>query len=202
MKRPSQKTVLIMTVLATGAAGLLLKMNYADPEHPKMNRHPIKLYEITATTDAPGPWDSVSAYIGYDVVTPSCSPENKLLGVHELPTDLGRTIVMTRVGTKTWKGNFYRDLVLDENYYQLGICHWDATSVVANFVVHNEMFAAGGVMEEFLKNGTTATYFKTIDFTDRSRTAGALESLSTDPEVVQSPNAFFPITVNVTEVTP
>ncbi|WP_225563045.1 hypothetical protein [Rhodanobacter sp. DHG33] len=49
-------------------------MTHGDPTNPKKNSHPIKRYEITATTDAPGPWDSVKGYIAYEVTNPECVP--------------------------------------------------------------------------------------------------------------------------------
>ncbi|WP_426701821.1 hypothetical protein ACPPVV_02045 [Rhodanobacter sp. Col0626] len=176
-------------------------MTHGDPKNPKMNPHPVKRYEVIATADAPGPWDSVKGYISYDVINPACTPEDKFLGVHEMPQDVGQDIEMTRINEKTWKGYFYRDLIQDEDYYELGVCHWDATSVAAVFTVHNEKFAAGSAMKDFTHNGPQMEYFRKSDFLDRSRTIDGLPYLTVRPEYIKSPDAFFPITVTVKEAT-
>ena len=124
-------------------------MSHGDPKNPQKNPHPIRRYEVIATADAPGTWDSVKGYLTYEVANPECTPEDKFLGVHQLPREVGNDIAMTRVDEKTWKGYFYRDFVQDEDYYGLGRCHWDATSLVGVFVVHGETFSSGSVFENF-----------------------------------------------------
>ena len=177
-------------------------MTHGDPKNPKKNSHPVKRYEVTATADAPGLWDSVKGYISYEVVNPECTPEDKFLGVHALPRVEGQHIEMTRISEKTWRGYFYRDFILDEDYYGQGICHWDATSVAGVFVVHGETFGPGSVLEDFLRNGQQTDYFKKSEFLDRSLTGdSALDFSANNPEYVKSPNDFFPITVTVKEAT-
>ncbi len=177
-------------------------MTHGDPKTPKKNPHPVKRYEVIATADAPGPWDAVSSYLNYEVVNPACTPEDKFLGVHEMPRIVGQDIEMTKVDDKTWKGYFYRDLIQDEDYYGLGICHWDTTSVSADFVVHGETFGSGDVLEVLLQKGPQTMYFKKSDFTDRSLKDGGDGFSSVYPQYVKQPDAFFPITVTVKEATP
>jgi hypothetical protein len=191
-------TFVLALALTTGCS-----MTHGDPKNPKKNPHPVKRYEVTATADAPGPWDSVKGYIGYDVINPECTPEDKFLGVHAMPQDVGQDIEMTKVDDKTWKGYFYRDLIQDEDYYGLGVCHWDATSVGGTFVAHGETFGSGDTLEVLLKKGSQTEYFKKSEYLDHSLTGDqALVSTAATPEVVQHPDAFFPITVSVKEVVP
>jgi hypothetical protein len=178
-------------------------MTHGSPENPEKNPHPVKRYEVTVTADGPGPWDSVKGYINYQVVNPNCTPEDKFLGVHALPRVEGHHIDMTRMGDKTWKGHFYRDFMLDEDYYGLGNCHWDATSVAGVFVAHGEVFGPGSVLEDFLRNGPQTSYFKKSEYLDHSLAGdSALDASGDNPEVVQHPDAFFPMTVTVKEATP
>lgn len=192
-------TVLLLTsALITGCS-----MAHGDPEHPKKNPHPVQRYEVIATAKAPGPWDKVKGYISYEVVSPKCTPEDKFLGVHAMPTDVGLEIEMTRVGEDTWKGYFYRDYLQDEDYYGLGACHWDATSVGTGFAVHGETFGAGDTLNILLSKGPQTEYFKISEYMNRaSVNTRALESTAATPEEVRDPGAFFPITVAVKEVKP
>ena len=57
-------------------------MFHGDPDNPKKNPHPTKRYELTATVDAPGPWDDVNGRVYFDVVSTACLRENKFLGVY------------------------------------------------------------------------------------------------------------------------
>lgn len=178
-------------------------MTHGDPKNPKKNPRPVQRYEVTATAEAPGPWDRVKGYISYEVVNTKCTPENKFLGVHIMPTDVGVDIEMTRVSENTWKGYFYRDYVQDEDYYGLGVCHWDAVSAGGVFTVHGEVFASSSTLDDFMRNGPQMEYFKKSEYWDRSLSGdGAWLTSANDPEVAKHPDQFFPITVTVKAVTP
>ena len=178
-------------------------MTHGDPKKPKKNPHAVQRYEISATAPAPGPWEKVKGYISYEVVNPKCTPEDKFLGVHAMPQDVGVDIEMTRVDENTWRGYFYRDHMLDEDYYGLGVCHWDATSVGSGFIVHGETFGAGDTLEVLLSKGPQTEYFKVSEFMDHSLSGdGAWVTSANDPEVARHPDQFFPITIAVKEVTP
>lgn len=178
-------------------------MSHGDPKNPKKNPHPVQRYEVTATAEAPGPWDRVKGYISYEVVNPKCTPENKFLGVHIQPQDVGVNIEMTRVDENTWKGYFYRDYMQDEDYYGLGVCHWDATSVGSGFIAHGETFGSGDILKVLLDKGPQKEYFKISEFMDHTLSGdGAWSTSANDPEVARNPALFFPITVAVKETTP
>ncbi|MES2405562.1 MAG: hypothetical protein V4567_14675 [Pseudomonadota bacterium] len=190
--------LLLTSALITGCS-----MAHSDPNHPKKNPHPVQRYEVIATTNAPGPWDKVKGYISYEVVNPKCTPEDKFLGVHAMPADVGIEVEMTRIAEDTWKGYFYRDYLQDEDYYGLGVCHWDVTSVGSGFAVHGETFGAGDTLNILLSKGPQTEYFKISEYTNGTNgNARALESTAATPEVVRDPFAFFPITVAVKEVKP
>ena len=191
-------TAMVPLAIAAGCS-----MAHGDPNNPKKNPHPAKRYEVTATADAPGPWDSVKGYLEYQVINSECTPEDKFLGVHAMPRLVGHDFEMTRVDDKTWKGYFYQDFILDEDYYGLGVCHWNVASVSANFTVHGRAFGSGDIFQALLNNASQVSYFKKSDFLDRSPNPyGALDFSASNPDYVKNPGAFFPITVSVKEVTP
>lgn len=177
-------------------------MTHGDPKHPKKNLYPVKRYELTATADAPGPWDSVKGYIEYEVSNRECVPRDSFTGGQNVPNvDFG--FEMTRVNEKTWKGYFYEDLLQDEDYFGLGVCRWSITTVGPQFIVHGESFTSGDALSVLLRKGRETEYFRKKDFTDQSFTGdGALPYSDKNPKYIDNPAAFFPITVTVKEVTP
>jgi hypothetical protein len=192
--------ILVLT-LTTGCS-----MTHGDPTKPAKNPHPVKRYEVTATSDAPGPWDSIEGYIGYGIVKADdgiakCVPMDSFLGEQSL-TSIGIDIEMTRVNDRTWRGYFYRDALLDEDYYNLGVCHWDVTSVGVAADAQGVRFGWGGLFDE-LHDSPETSYFKKSVYGDQSFARyGAPELTSADPEVIQHPAAYFRTTVTVKESKP
>lgn len=177
-------------------------MTHGDPNHPKKNPHPIKRYEITATADAPGPWDSVKGYIEYEVGNRECVPRGSFTGGQNVP-NVDFNFEMTRVNEKTWKGYFYSDFLEDADYFGLGACHWIVGTVAPKFIAHGESFTSGDALSALLQKEQETEYFKKSDFTDRSFTGdGSLPYSDKNPNYIENPDAFFPITITVKEVTP
>src|SRR5215469_1475477 len=138
--------LLILTLL-TGCS-----MTHGDPQNPRKNPHPVKRFEVTATSDAPGPWDSIEGYIGYDVINRECVPQDSFTGAQNVP-NIGVDIELTRVDDKTWKGYFYRDALQNEDYFDLGVCHWDATSAGIAAIAKGIRFNWGHMLDTLLRDG-------------------------------------------------
>jgi hypothetical protein len=172
-------------------------MSHSDPEHPKKNPHPVQRYEVIATTDAPGPWDKVSGTVFFGVTNLACTPKDEFVGVHAKPRDVPIDFEMTQTGKNTWVGHFYRDAMLDANYYGLGICHWDAAVVTPVFVVHGRSFGAPTGLKEDLKQ-PQLLYFKKRDYANHSLNQ-VYGTSPEDPEVANHPDAFFSINVAIKE---
>ena len=178
-------------------------MTHGDPSNPAKNPHPVKRYEVTATSDAPGPWDSISGTVFFDVVNEACTPKNDFLGVHIKPTDVPIDFKMNRVDDHTWKGYFYRDALQDDDYYNLGVCHWDATGVSVSAMAQGVRFAWSDMLDDLLRHGPETSYFKKSVYGDRSFVQyGAPDYSPLRPEYKKNPNEFFPVTIAVKEVAP
>ncbi|UYK71953.1 hypothetical protein [Xanthomonas sacchari] len=177
-------------------------MTHGSPKKPAKNPHPVKRYEVIATSHAPGSWDSIIGYIHYDVINAKCVPMDSFIGQQDVPK-IGVHIEMTPVDDHTWKGHFYRDAFQDEDYYKLGVCHWDVTSVSVNTIVQGVRFGWGGLFTELLRDSPEASYFKKSVYGDKSFAPyGAPDLSPNDPEVLQHPDAYFPVTIAVKEVMP
>ncbi len=62
-------------------------MAHGDPKNPRKNPHPAQRYEVIATADAPGPWDSVQGAAFFDVTNVACVPKGAFTGGRNVPTD-------------------------------------------------------------------------------------------------------------------
>jgi hypothetical protein len=204
-RRKSRPTILSSFAIAAAllaSAGCSKGIDIGnDDATGHLNRHPVKRYEIIATSHAPGPWDSFEgAYIGYDVVNTKCVPMIPFLGAQHVP-NTGLKVPMARVGDHTWRGYFYRDALQDEDYFKLGICHWDVTSVGVSAKGKGVMFGWGGLLDEVLRDGIGSRYFKKSAYGNPSLVPyGALELNGDDPEVLENPDAYFLVTIAVREV--
>jgi len=186
--------LMITITLITGCSAM-----HGDPGNPTKNPHPLKRYEVTATVDAPGPWDLVKGYLPLGVVNVECVPEDKLTGGRNVPNK-GYDFKMISMDEKTWKGYFYRDALQDEDYFGLGVCHWDAINVGVVFKAHGVTFGASAVLG---KAGPQTDYFRRSLYEDRSPSTNHVPAFSSNnPLVIQQPEAFFSITVVVKEATP
>lgn len=177
-------------------------MTHGSPKDPAKNPQPVKRYEVIATSQAPGPWDSIQGYIGYDVVNKKCLPMDAFLGQQDVP-NLGIDIEMARVDEHTWKGHFYRDALQDEDYYKLGVCHWDVTSVGITAVAKGVRFNWSHTLNTLLRDRLQTSYFKKSVYGDPAAARYGAQTLTAeDPEVSQHPDAYFPVTVVVKDVIP
>ncbi|QSQ31523.1 hypothetical protein [Xanthomonas translucens] len=193
--------IMPMAVAAAGCSKGIDVGNDGATGH--LNPHPVKRYEVIATSHAPGPWDSIKAYIGYDVINAKCVPMIPFIGEQHMP-NTGLDVPMARVDDHTWKGYFYRDALQDEDYFKLGVCHWDVTSVGIAAIAKGVRFNWGDMLDSLLHDGQKTIYFfKKNAYGDLSLVPyGAATLVAEDPEVRQQPDAYFTATIAVKEVKP
>jgi hypothetical protein len=97
-----------------------------QPPRPQIRRNPNPTaYEITATIEnAPGPFGVVKAAMQYEVLDYRCLPD--LGGMAGTRASLLEwvPIELMHVSGDTYRGVIYDDLLVDEDYFGLGVCHW------------------------------------------------------------------------------
>ncbi|MET3653091.1 hypothetical protein [Dyella japonica] len=150
---------------ATAALTASTLTGCGDPHHPALNPHPKQKYEITLKIeDAPGPFESVTAFASYEIANPSeCAPQDPFNGVYT--TDgFDTEIVIQTIGDNTYRGIIYLDLPIDGNYYLKGQCHWRFVSV--NFVPKRQgvTFGAGLVLHQVIAQKMESTYPLKMDY--------------------------------------
>lgn len=97
-----------------------------QPPRPQIRRNPHPIaYDITVTIEnAPGPFGVVKAAMQYEVLDDSCRPD--LGGMAGTKASLLEwvPIELRHVSGSTYRGVIYDNLLVDEDYYGLGVCHW------------------------------------------------------------------------------
>lgn len=96
----------------------------------KENPNPRKAYQIVMTlVDAPGTFESIRGVAQYDVANYlECGR------IDEVNRNISRItenipFVLEKVSQTQYSGVIYADLLLDEDYYGRGVCHWKLTAV-------------------------------------------------------------------------
>lgn len=199
--RPSSALLLSLALITSACSSPMNK----QPDI-KLNPHPTQRFEMIVTVhDAPGSFDKVGAGVLFQVRNVDCVPHHPITGGSDVPSTL-RDFTLTRVDDHTWKGYFFKDLLQDEDYFGLGVCHWDVMSVGPDLYVHGMNFNPGLSLWNEPTQDHETRYFKKQTYLDRTLTnanAGSADSWPADSEDVKKhPDAFFPITVTIKGATP
>lgn len=114
---------------------------YADAERDvaaggrglaKLNPAPKQAYELVLTLkDAPGPFAIVEGVAQYDVSNyEDCGRILPATGTASRMTSQ-EPVTLHKASENEYRGTFYLDRMLDEDYYGRGVCHWTLTGVGA-----------------------------------------------------------------------
>lgn len=114
---------------------------YADAERDvaaggrglaKLNPAPKQAYELVLTLkDAPGPFAIVEGVAQYDAsnyadcgrIVPATGTAGRITSQE--------SVTLHKISENEYRGTFYLDRMLDEDYYGRGVCHWALTGVGA-----------------------------------------------------------------------
>jgi len=147
-------TLILCIALITSALGAPMK----KPDI-KQNSHPTMRYALTVTVDgAPGPFDAVSGSIDYKVSNDRCVPLTPISGATITPENHA-AIALTHVSDHVYTGTIYADLMQDENYYGMGVCHWTAVAAAVAFKIHNVSFSPAISLDEIVAQKSVTRFF-------------------------------------------
>jgi hypothetical protein len=156
-------SLILSLALITSAYGSSMK----NPDI-KQKPHPKMRYEITMTIDgAPGPFDSITAFVQYKVSNDRCVPLTAISGA-TLPPERRFPIALTRVSDTVYKSVIYADLMEDENYYGLGVCHWAVVAASADMKIKGTSLSPAIFHDDIVAQKSVATYFVNSDYLDSS----------------------------------
>lgn len=170
----------------------------------KQNPNPKQRYEITLKIhDAPGPFDSVTAKVGYQVVNGECVPLTPGSGATIVPREY-LPLALTRVSEDSYKATLYLDRFQDEDYYGLGVCHWELMSAGFELKVGGMTFHPAIMLKEIKAGVSPVRYFSKHTYADASDPAITpfSDSGNATREEFKDPANTFSTQVTAEEKTP
>ena len=105
----------------------------AKPPVPKRNPDAVA-YEVEFTfEDAPGPFAVMNAGMEYDVADERCLPRLGGMSGTRVQATQSIPIELSKISPTVYRGVFFDNLFLDEDYYGLGVCHWNFIGLGTGF---------------------------------------------------------------------
>ena len=195
MKLAPAITLLLPLILVTTACGS--SMNAPDI---KQNAHPKMRYEITMVMeDSPGSFDSVTGFMQYDVTNEHCAPFEKLAGVYHTPPGQNPSIAFTRIGDSKYMGIVYLDLLQDEDYYGLGICHWSMVAAIARLKFQEVTFSPHILQDQIVSQQSITLYFPKKAYGNASLRDSSDGGSTMSDIVARHRDEFFSVTLSAKE---
>jgi hypothetical protein len=185
--------VLVFAFLTSAYASTMKK-----PEI-KHNPAPKKRYAITLTVDgAPGPFDSITGFVEYKVANDECVPLEPVSGATIAPEEKVPVVFKHETGN-VYVGTIYTDLVQDEDYFGLGICHWQV--VAASAVLKNNAveFSPAIFHKDIAAQHAVSTYFVKGDYTDNTKSHSAFGTTNRSLFQPESRTDLFTVTLAARE---
>lgn len=159
--------------LATAGCGSSYADSPAKAPLRKLNPAPTQAYEIRLTlanasdlssaVDGKSPFTVVEGTAQFDASNGArCGKSNAQSG--HVPTSASHEpFRLSRVSATEYVGTVYADMLLDEDYYGRGVCHWTLTearvALRARADIADTRFVAGLPAKEVLAGGAQARYF-------------------------------------------
>jgi hypothetical protein len=190
-------TVILALSLALITSACGSSMKTPDIKH---NPNPEKRYEVTLTIDdAPGMFDSVQGYVLYQVAEDSCLPVQPGSGAR-LALRKNFPVLFQNSGGSTYTAVIFTDLLHDEDYYGLGICHWQVASSGAVIKLHNFSFNVGMDIDAIRSQRPALTYFSKESYSEaKANKVDTDNGTVRTAYVVQHPDEFFSATLTTRE---
>lgn len=127
----------------------------------KKNADPKMRYEVTLTiNNAPGPFDSITGSMQYEVTNKECVPERGgPMNPMRLAPKADPEITFIKVAENVYKGTVYGDYFQDEDYFGLGVCHWSLLSVVTSLNINKLSLSPSLNSDQLFSQKSLTTYF-------------------------------------------
>jgi hypothetical protein len=159
--RPYATAVSLFLTLPFTASGAT--MNKPDV---KLNPNPRMRYAITVKVDgAPGPFDRIEGYVEYRVSNDNCVPLTKVTGA-TVPPEKRVPLQLKPAGGNVYKGEVVVDLLQDEDYFGMGVCHWGLVAASADLFARKVDFSPAIYKDDILAGKTVTKYFANGSYAD------------------------------------
>ncbi len=162
----------------------------------KQNPHPKMRYEITLTIQgAPGPFDSVTGFMQYEIANEECAPKDTFAGVYHKPPIQHPPIVFTRVSDYVYTGIVHLDLMQDEDYYGLAVCHWAMTAAIVELKAKGATFSTSASLDDVVAQKPSTKYLWKQAYLDPASGDSSGNSVPLIDAVKQHPERYFSATL-------
>lgn len=194
MTRHLVASVILGLGFVTSACGASMK----TPDI-RQNPHPTQRHEVTMTIDgAPSTFDSIESYVKYQVLNPKCVPMHE--GSGATPTiERSVLIPLKKVGEHSFTGTFYSDLLQDEDYFGMGLCHWAVVAAGVKLRAKSVIFSPDISTANIESQKSEVVYFAKDSFSARSASSDIEVGSEATPFITQHPDKFFSVTLRVRE---
>lgn len=174
----------------------------------KERPHPRKSHQITMTiANAPGPFGMIEGSAQYDVTNlQECGEINSNTGM-AYHINTSPPIQWQRLSETEYVGTIHSDLILDEDYYGRGMCHWTLTQARARLKATGaeiETRFVPAISAEEIAAGQPVTWYFPKQRYPVSGIANFIEFGEKDPSRYKSEirDQLFTITLRLKEVQP
>jgi hypothetical protein len=159
----------------------------------RLNPNPIMHYTVDVFVEnPPGAFDSVDASVDYGVTDSSCVPEQPISGARLLPTKKV-DLKLKKIGENSYETDMYVDLLHDENYYSMGVCHWSLAAITVTAKRRGMAFITPLSGRNFRSSGTEKRYFS---FSSYLESAEPVRNMgNTNRDAYSDPSKTFSIKV-------
>jgi len=164
----------------------------------QLNPDPSMRYEVVFHIDNPNfIFESTEVTALYEVTNELCAPRVPISGVRKAPR-MHVPLQLRQVDPRTYATSVVGDLLHDEDYFGLGVCHWSLTSV--NMIVRRGQSAlSAGIVGRDIFSGAESTDYYPKAW-DTYGHAGFAEVGSSDIRSYRDPTSTFAISVRAKEI--
>jgi len=150
---------------------------------------------------APGLFDSASGSMSYQTANPGCVPPYPISGAR-VPPSARLAFPVKQVGPYTYRGTLYMDLLKDEDYSGLGVCHWKMAVADLSLRYHGNTFVSALDGEEIRAGRQAKVYFSKADYRDTSQNPMAAFEVPKDKAAYAAthPELFFSVIVSAKQI--
>jgi len=168
-----RRTLPALVFLATAAGGSSYSDTPAKAPLRELNPAPTQAYEIRLTlanasdlssaADGKSPFTVVEGTAQFDASNGArCGKSNAVSG-HVPTLTSHEPFRLSRISATEYAGTVYADMLINEDYYGRGVCHWALTearvALRARADIADTRFVAGLPAKEVLVGGTQVRYF-------------------------------------------
>ena len=190
--------VVLILALSTLTSACSMSTQHVDT---KKNPHPKMRYEVTLTIDKPpGPFDSITGFVSYEVINKECVPVTGApMNPLRIPPMEDPEFTFTKVADNVYKTTVYADYFQDEDYFNLGVCHWSLMAVTARLKINKLTMTPDLFAEDLFSQKSATRYFVRQDYLANDTEGSSIGRLDPNNYPADRQKDVFGVTLSAKE---